>query len=100
MWMARIADSVFGGFEYDEENHLIVGYQELETDEQGTRRVWTDKGKNTTIYKLMSYAKDSRTGSSHLTYPVTHFEPAYFSEGRDYGGVIPLVCVYKINYET
>jgi len=36
MWMARIADSVFGGFEYDEENHLIVGYQELETDEQGT----------------------------------------------------------------
>jgi len=99
MWMARIADSVFGGFEYDETDHIIVGYQELVTDEEGyTTRVWTDKGKNTTIYKLMAYAKDARTGSSHSTYPVTHFEPAYFSEAADYGGVIPLVCVYKINY--
>ena len=101
MWMARIADSVYGGFEYDATNHIIVGYQELVTDEEGyTTRIWTDKGKNTTIYKLMAYAKDARTGSSHLTYPVTHFEPAYFSEGSDYGGVIPLVCVYKINYTT
>jgi dolichyl-diphosphooligosaccharide--protein glycosyltransferase len=101
MWMARIADSVYGGFEYDETNHIIVGYQELTTDEQGqTSRVWTEKGKQTVIYKLMAYAKDARTGSSHLTYPVTHFEPAYFSEGRDYGGVIPLVCVYKVKYTT
>jgi len=101
MWMARIADSVFGGFEYDETNHIIVGYQELVTDEEGyTTRVWTEKGKNTTIYKLMAYAKDLRTGSSHLTYPVVHFEPAYFSEAKDYGGVIPLVCVYKVNYTT
>jgi dolichyl-diphosphooligosaccharide--protein glycosyltransferase len=101
MWMARIADQKYGGFEYDEANHIIVDYQDLVTDEEGyTTRVWTDKGKNTVIYKLMAYAKDTRTGSSHLTYPVTHFEPAYFSEGKDYGGVIPLVCVYKINYTT
>ena len=101
MWMARIADSVYGGFEYDEANHIIVDYQELITDEQGqTSRVWTEKGKQTVIYKLMAYAKDERTGSSPLTYPLTHFELAYISAGENYGGVIPLVCVYRINYTT
>jgi len=99
MWMARIADSVYGGFEYDEANHIMIGYQELMTDEQGqTSRVWTEKGRQTVIYKLMAYAKDARTGKEPLA--LTHFEPAYFSEGRDYGGVIPLVCVYEINYTT
>ena len=102
MWMARIAKSRFPekcDWEYDEENHIIVGYQELKEDEQGrTTRVWTDKGKQTLIYKLMAYAKDKRTGSSHLTYPLTHFKEAYISKGKDYGGAIPLVCIYKIDY--
>ncbi|UCC33560.1 MAG: hypothetical protein JSW53_00705, partial [Candidatus Bathyarchaeota archaeon] len=97
MWMARIADSVFGGFEYDEANHLIVGYQELQEDPESGQsfRVWTDKGKQTVIYRLMAHAKDKRTGSQHLTYPLTSFEEAYISEGHNYGGAIPLVCIYR-----
>jgi len=97
MWMARIA-----GLEYDEANHLIVGIQEIQEDPDTgqTYRVWTEKGQQTVIYKLMAYAKDKKTGSSHLTSPLTHLEEAYLSEGKSYGGAIPIVCVYKINYEA
>ena len=97
MWMARIA-----GLEYDEANHLIVGIQEIREDPDTgeTYRVWTERGQQTVIYKLMAYAKDKETGSSHLTYPLTHLEEAYLSEGKSYGGAVPLVGVYKINYEA
>ena len=86
-WMARIAglnETDYG--EYDKETG---GWN------------WNDKGLETVIYKLMQYGKEvTLYGSS--TIQLEHFEEAYFSQTaaspRQYGGIIPLVCVYKINY--
>lgn len=96
-WMARIAngtkwmgetvevppESYFGSF-----------------DEQG-RWTWNEEGQTTVIYKLMTFGKKSRLPDVQGIPDVelTHFEKAYFSQGKNYGGVIPLVCIYKINYE-
>jgi len=84
-WMARI-----GG--YNESNYGNF-----------TENVWNwnDVGKSTVIYKLMQYGKEmTLQGSS--TIQLEHFEKAYFSQvagsQRNYGGIIPLVCVYKIKY--
>ena len=45
-----------------------------------------------------------RDGEQMPSVVLSHFEAVYFSQSaeslRNYGGAIPLVCVYKINYET
>jgi dolichyl-diphosphooligosaccharide--protein glycosyltransferase len=76
--------------------------------------VWNAKGTNSTIYKLMSYALERWTevgGTSNAQYQVsnsmTTVQPTYFTEqyfaGEDtdplaYGGLIPVVALYKINW--
>jgi hypothetical protein len=73
--------------------------------------VWNDVGKNTTIYKLMSWAKQRWTDVSGGGYVVPdeagvqpeYFKEAYFS-GLDvspakYGGLIPLVALYEIDWQ-
>jgi len=85
-WMARI-----GGLNESEYGN---------TTEEG-KWTWNDLGKSTVLYKLMQYGRDvTLQGSS--TIQLEYFEESYFSQSvgspRSYGGVIPLVCVYKVIY--
>ncbi|MEM1551425.1 MAG: STT3 domain-containing protein [Candidatus Bathyarchaeia archaeon] len=64
------------------------------------------KGQNTTIYKLMRYAVESwkqKHGKGGSTFELLYFTPEYIAgldnDGSKYGGVVPLVCLYKINWE-
>jgi len=86
-WMARI-----GGLEETDYGN---------TTEEG-RWQWNAKGNETVIYKLMQYGKEL-TLQRYSTILLDHFEEAYFSQDpaypRQYGGVIPLVCIYKIKYD-
>jgi len=85
-WMARIAFGPEKEYEYGN------------ITEEGSWE-WNEKGENTTIYKMMRYGQEITLGVP-LTVQLEHFEKAYFSQDpasvRQYGGVIPLVCVYKI----
>jgi asparagine N-glycosylation enzyme membrane subunit Stt3 len=65
---------------------------------------WNEEGQNTVIYKLMTYGEQI-TVSNSSTIQLEHFQEAYFSvPAGEYAdplktfGVVPLVCVYKINY--
>jgi len=86
-WMARI-----GGLDETDYGN---------TTEEG-RWQWNAKGQETVIYKLMQYGKEV-TLQGYSTIQLEHFEgppEGYFSQVADqvrqYGGAIPLVCVYKI----
>ncbi|MEM2946842.1 MAG: STT3 domain-containing protein [Candidatus Bathyarchaeia archaeon] len=64
------------------------------------------RGQNTTIYKLMRYAVESwkqRHGKGGSTIELLYFTPEYIAgldnDGSKYGKVVPLVCLYKINWE-
>jgi hypothetical protein len=74
---------------------------------------WTDAGTNSTIYKLMSYAKDrwgEVSGNNASPAVTTNFGgivPIYFTEayfaGENtnpyaYGGIVPVVALYKIDW--
>jgi dolichyl-diphosphooligosaccharide--protein glycosyltransferase len=78
---------------------------------------WNDMGKNSTIYKLMSWAKQRWVDVSGVQSGVTAdepgVEPTYFKEayfaGEDlspleasakYGGLIPVVALYQIDWEA
>jgi dolichyl-diphosphooligosaccharide--protein glycosyltransferase len=66
------------------------------------------KGQNSTIYKLMSYAverwKQENKGGATPTTKLLYFKEAYIAgldnDGTKYGGVVPLVCLYKIEYPS
>jgi hypothetical protein len=78
--------------------------------------LWNNKGTNSTIYKLMSYALERWVevgGTSNAQYQVSAgmqaVQPTYFTEqyfaGEDtdplaYGGLIPVVALYKINWNA
>ncbi len=88
-WMARI-----GGLDETDYGN---------TTEQGSWQ-WNAKGQETVIYKLMQYGKEM-TLQGVSTVQLEHFEgppEGYFSQTtgslRNYGGAVPLVCVYKIKY--
>jgi dolichyl-diphosphooligosaccharide--protein glycosyltransferase len=69
---------------------------------------WNAKGQGTVIYKMMQYGKQVTLGQTPTVQFLSNengkpfFEEAYFSQiagsPKSYGGVVPLVCVYKINY--
>jgi len=107
-WMARI-----GGLDETDYGN---------TTEQG-RWQWNTKGQETVIYKLMTFGKDvTLYGPGSSTIELEQFEGppeayrpdeleqfeglpgGYFSQAagqvRQYGGAIPLVCVYKIKYDV
>lgn len=89
-------------------NESTFGSQET----QHGQWVWNNAGTDSTVYKLMSYAKDrwgdvSGTPNSVLTniggVQPTYFKEAYFS-GEDtnpfaHGGIIPIVALYEIDWE-
>ena len=90
-WMARIAFGPEKEFEYGN------------ITEQGSW-TWNSKGQETVIYKLMTYGKE-RTLVRPSNVTLNNFIPeeSYFSQTpgspRTYGGAIPLVCVYKVDYD-
>ena len=101
-WMAKIAASRFGNY-FDDESfgNFTLGVDWIDLNDNGQRDqdelVPNVKGQNSTIYKLMTYAKHEKVSSVSAP-TLQHFEKAYFSEGKNYGGTIVLVAVYKINY--
>jgi len=64
------------------------------------------KGQNCTIYKLMRYAMErwmeAQGKGGSPTIALQYFSEAYIAglenDGTKYGGFIPLVCLYRINY--
>jgi dolichyl-diphosphooligosaccharide--protein glycosyltransferase len=73
--------------------------------------VWNDKGTNSTIYKLMSWAKQrwcDVSGGGYVQPDQPGVQPEYFQEAYfsglnvspgEYGGLIPLVALYKIDWQ-
>jgi len=98
-WMARISERITGvndtAYRRFEENPETGALQDVG---------WNERGLNTVIYKLMRYGQEVLVFGVPQSVTLEHFETAYFSQTSDsprsYGGAIPLVCVYKINYET
>ncbi len=101
-WMAKIAASRFGNY-FDDESfgNFSLGTDWVDTNDDGQRQqeelVPNVKGQNSTIYKLMTYAKHEKVSSVPAP-TLQHFEKAFFSPGGPYGGSYILVAVYKINY--
>ncbi len=118
-WMARISGEA--------QNRLIeTGYMNPATawtDEtafgaadQNGRWAWNDQGQNSTVYKLMNFAEvdyANTINSLGLQYTLTpdatttlptYFTKAYFAgetaNPTQYGGLIPIVAIYKINYDA
>jgi dolichyl-diphosphooligosaccharide--protein glycosyltransferase len=75
--------------------------------------IWNDRGYNTTIYKLISWARNQYCAAQGVVDPdagnVTkpqYFEPAYIAgltltpqvAASNYGNLVPLVALYKIDY--
>ena len=114
-WMARISggarqrltDSGFMDEQSAWTNETTFGV----SDQQTGQWDWNDAGTNSTIYKLMSFAKDTWGTTSGTPNGVStnfggvqpiYFKKAYFS-GEDthplaYGGIVPLVALYEIDW--
>lgn len=72
----------------------------------------TVTGQNSTIYELMSWGKQQYCNQYGITPDETGIQPTYFDEaffaglnltpneaGSEYGGIVPLVCLYKIDWQ-
>jgi dolichyl-diphosphooligosaccharide---protein glycosyltransferase len=114
-WMARISGGarqrfISTGF-MDEQSAWTDETKFGNLNSQTRRWDWNDAGTNSTVYKLMSYAKDrwgDVSGTPNSVYtnmggvqPI-YFKEAYFS-GEDtnpfaYGGIVPIVALYEIDW--
>jgi hypothetical protein len=77
---------------------------------------WNDAGTNSTVYKLLSWAKQSWVDNSGSQYVIsdeegiepTYFKQAYFAgldltageASANYGGLIPVVALYEIDWDA
>ena len=121
MWMARISGASKQRFienglideEYAWTNETAFG----EYNSTNQQWDWNRLGMNSTIYKLMSLGKHRWTSINQVLNPdqdawsrngltLTDIEPKYFKdvyiaglESEGYGGIIPLVCLYKIDWQ-
>jgi dolichyl-diphosphooligosaccharide--protein glycosyltransferase len=121
MWMARISGAskqrfIENGFideEYAWTNETAFG----EYNSTNQQWDWNRLGMNSTIYKLMSLGKHRWTSINQVLNPdqdawsrngltLTDIEPKYFKdvyiaglESEGYGGIIPLVCLYEIDWQ-
>jgi dolichyl-diphosphooligosaccharide--protein glycosyltransferase len=114
-WMARIS----GGAENRFINETLMDNTYNWTDETHFGAAsqsgwqWNDAGTNSTVYKLMSYAKDrwadvsGNNANPAVTTNIGGIIPTYFSEAHfsgeetspyKYGGIVPLIALYKINW--
>jgi dolichyl-diphosphooligosaccharide--protein glycosyltransferase len=113
-WMARISGGVDSSMRaqaprWDWENETSFG----KFDNTTNNWKWNERGINSTIYKLMYWPKNqwattygiTDPDQDNVTQPV-YFEEEYFAgmtlnpslASTRYGGIIPLVCLYKIKY--
>ena len=103
MWMARISGQRYGWNETDFGSYNATTQQ----------WEWNDRGKNTMIYKLMTYGRHewSRKYTGGIPTPETPVTLQYFKPVRffgiensptdnPYGGVFPLVCLYQVDWEA
>jgi len=98
-WMARIPgldDTSFGNFSLGTDWVDKNGDNQWSGQEQ-EELVPNMKGKNSTIYKMMTYGKETKLETSPSV-SLEHFDLAYFSQGAPVGGIYPLVCIYEIKY--
>jgi hypothetical protein len=110
VWMARISGQAKNRLNaaWTDENHFG------QVNNSTNAWEWNDAGTNSTIYKLMSWAKQRWTDASGLVVPdragvqPTYFKEAYFA-GEDlsfdivmskYGGLVPLVALYEIDWDA
>ncbi len=129
-WMARISGKahdrlVSQGFISEEEmwtddfekvrelfGNYTLGTHWVDNDKDGqidnNELISASRGQSSTIYKLMTYAverwKQEQRGGVPPTTKLLYFEEAYIAgldnDGYKYGGIVPLVCLYKINYPS
>jgi asparagine N-glycosylation enzyme membrane subunit Stt3 len=120
VWMARISGQardrlVRTGF-IDEAASWTDETPFGTSDNTTGKWVWNDKGTNSTIYKLMSWAKQRWTEAAGMGYVVpdeagvqpTYFKEAYFAgldlnfydAAQKYGGLIPVVALYEIDWQA
>ena len=119
MWMARIPGKAHDRFV----DNGFIEEQSAWTDETKfgeynstlNKWVWNEEwGMNSTIYKLMSYGKHRwlerwRGGQDPDKYVTPeYFKEAYFAglaldpnseRARNYGNIVPLVCLYEIDWQ-
>ena len=110
-WMARISGQARDRFIKDgliDENSSLT---DETTFANTTSGAWYDAAKNATVYKLMSWAKQrwcDVSGGGYVYADEAGVQPEYFTEayfaGLDvspakYGGLIPLVALYEIDWQ-
>ena len=103
-WMARIP-----GLDHDSFGNYTLGIDWMDSSEDGrvddAELMVNSKGANTTLYRLMTYARET-TVQGYSNIQLERFEEAYFSQDRGSPSAAPgtqyaaLVCVYKVNYPT
>ncbi len=59
---------------------------------------WSDYGKNTTLYKMMTYGKIARGIPNVQPVTLQHFKLVYLSKGRPVSGIYPLILIYEVKY--
>ena len=117
-WMASISGDNRERFIQDgwiDENSMWTDKNNFGVVNQNTASWnWNDAGLNSTIYKLMTWTRalytESETAQSiNILLDVVAVEPSYFKpifisgvnvHPLKYGGVIPLVALYEIDYES
>jgi dolichyl-diphosphooligosaccharide--protein glycosyltransferase len=117
-WMARISGesssenkAKYPGWDWT--NETAFGALNSTTNQW----IWNDRGLNSTIYKLMTWVQYRWCYANNVAYGPNNqdaanvTEPIYFAEeyfagltlspqdaSSKYGGLVPLVALYKINY--
>ena len=87
-WMARIAADRWPEFKEEEFGKYEHGRWE-----------WSDRGKQTVIYKLMQYVKSETLGEVRVPKPeLEHFELVFVSHGRARGGIYARVAIFQVLY--
>jgi dolichyl-diphosphooligosaccharide--protein glycosyltransferase len=112
VWMARISGEAESRFM--QEGFMTANYQWTNETTFGSRDnqtgqfVWNAMGQNSTIYTLMTYAEQQWCNIYGIQATQTGNTPTYFNatyiSGLDvtptqYGGLIPLVALYKIDWQ-
>jgi dolichyl-diphosphooligosaccharide--protein glycosyltransferase len=117
-WMARISGQaqqrfINDGWLPDEESSWVNESTFGAYNTTNNAWIWNDVGMNTTIYKLMSWAKQRWCDTNGITPDATGVQPTYFKEvyfagvnlspdtaASEYGAaIVPLVCLYKIDWD-
>ena len=116
MWMARISGQARDRFIKEGLLDENSAWTNEHTFYNTTSGEWFDNGKNTTIYKLMSWAKQrwvdvsgapNQIGIDEAGVEPTYFKEAYFAgenlnpidASAKYHGLIPIVALYEIDWQ-